>query len=644
MNINSCLNSASVKMTCNDFINHLRSEIDAYKTIDNRISAFLSGESSTSESITGIKTQMGDYSLVMGTLCTSNEADISDAGTLMELVGNETLDGRLIFHEQKAASEEASSCRGKASSARYKGDNATEPGESARYYAEASYWDGKAWIAEQRYNFYKRKEERYDEINAASASLFTKSSVGRTKAYQLLALMHDSFVEGKYVFTADHIQLRNDCNKVIKEKWEKDGAFDGEKAFEGLKDCENMTVAEFNAFVSFLNDNGISVPGDISKEELKTAVEKALLDKIAKNSGTPYENLTQEERELFVYLYEENNPEQAAILDEFTKDMPTGMGVDYDGNPHSFDNDNINIRFMVYVSPEPEKTLFLEYAPEIEVVWDCECKAYWGYDEKKEPSGYEDGKYRLHIDLTGCKYYDDLGNEHVVNPEIDNKRGAYVTLFHEFGHALDDLYLDGKQGGRIASRLIGLNGQIVAEVKEDVKNNVILTCNNNGINLTEKQIKKITDVICGAKPDNLPTEWTDEMREAYEKTIYEYEQNFEDASQYGAWDINSTPKYECVTDVYWGVTDCQICDPDYGYAHRPGGGDSYWYNSKGKIYNSPASEFWAENFSYAMTYSPKGQIDATVAVFPESYEMYTNAVQEMKDYILTSRHPQEVMG
>ena len=154
MNINSCLNSASVKMTCEDYKDYMQNEIDAYKEIESRISTFLSEEESASESITGIKTQMEDYSLVLTTLWVANGEDISDANSLMALVGDVTLDGRLILPAKQAAKDERDSCNGKASAASTSARNATQPGEAARYEAEASYWRGKASSADATYNYY----------------------------------------------------------------------------------------------------------------------------------------------------------------------------------------------------------------------------------------------------------------------------------------------------------------------------------------------------------------------------------------------------------------------------------------------------------------------------------------------------------
>jgi len=348
-------------------------------------------------------------------------------------------------------------------------------------------------------------------------------------------------------------------------------------------------------------------------------------------TATPYENLTQGERELFVYLYEEKHPEQASIMNDFTEGIPEGYGFDVNNKLHSFDDDNINIRFMVYASPEPEKTLFLQYAPQVEVIWDCECTPNWGYYEPNEPDGYKDGKYRLHIDLTG--YVIPPSSKRV--PECDNPRGPYLTLFHEFGHALDDLYMDNQQDGLTVTQSMGLNDKVVEEVKKDVEDKIRYTWYLNGGKwvLKPEQVSEIASVICGPTPDKLPSDWTQDMRDAYNQTLAGYNNNHKNSLKYGAWDVSSSVTYECVTDVYWDVTDNQITYSS-GYAHRPDGNGSYWYNSDGTWKHYPASEFWAENFSYAMTYSPYGQEDATNNVFPESQQMYQDKVQEMRDSII----------
>ena len=213
MQYNSYLNGVAIGQSCDDYISYLTNENEAYSTLSSRISKFLREESSSSIAINGLKTQMGDYTLVLGSLNMANNNDIDDANTLKGLVGSEVIDGMEVIKGKNEASSDAKSARSSAYSARQKAYFATSTEEAAKYNQEANMYDGIASSADQRYSYFQRKEDKYDEINSASSSLFEKSYEGRNKAYQLLQMMYDGFVDGQYVDTPERTQLRSELTK-----------------------------------------------------------------------------------------------------------------------------------------------------------------------------------------------------------------------------------------------------------------------------------------------------------------------------------------------------------------------------------------------------------------------------------------------
>ncbi len=448
MNINSCLNSASVKMTCEDYKAYMQSEIDAYKEIDSRISKFLSEEESSSESITGIKTQMGDYSLVLTTLWVANQDDITDANSLMNLVGDETLDGRLIFREQQEARDDESTCNGRAYSASVSARNATQPGEAERYEAEASYWRGQAWAANSRYNYWKKKEQRYDEINAASATLFTKSYSGRNMAYQLLALMRSSFSDGKYNISDDRQQLRDGCKDAILDGWNKDGQIDADKVFEDINNCENMNDIEYEAFIKYLNSIGIAVPQDCSRDNLKQIIQDTwvegfqnlpLYDDNNNIIPSPFDSLTYEQRKLYVLLYEDKYPDDA--------DQMSNISTIFENDGYlGWEEDLYNIKFLTYTAPEPYKSVYLQNVKKITT----------GQLSTKDWPHASGGSFCI------------IAEEWFKPPK---KSSTYDVFFHETTHCID-YFLGQKQGTGSFTEYWGLKDYLEADVRGRINEKV----------------------------------------------------------------------------------------------------------------------------------------------------------------------------
>lgn len=673
MNINSCLNSASVKMTCEDYKAYMQSEIDAYKEIDSRISTFLSEEESASESITGIKTQMEDYSIVLTTLWVANGEDISDANSLMNLVGDETLDGRLIFREQQEARDDENACNGRASSASASARNATQPGEATRYEAEASYWRGQASAANSRYNYWKKKEQRYDEINAASASLFTKSYTGRNMAYQLLALMRSSYSNGQYNISDDRQQLRDGCVDAIKDGWNtKDGnkdVLDSDKVFDSLNNCEDLNDVEYAALISYLNDMGIRVSPTCPRAELKTAVESFLLDKMYLNNyntageyvSCPFDQLTLQERELYVLYYEEKHPDHAESMNHIANQ--------FEGQYIGWEDDVTNIKFLTYTAEEPYKTLFIEHASEITIA-DLDYKATQHFSAGQgvfldhnrmnvnNVSSYNTFFHECshHIDyLLGLEY--ENANGITYNPERHFSYTYYYT--NAEGNTLSDtLYAD--VSNRIDEKLdmFEANGTSLTDEQREAVRDATLNMIDNHIypdpvfddpeterayNYVRDQIRNelkgsAKDIYGGYSGNTFAVQGTGGYHSALVNrngrvdssgnTVDNYRVYWATGREGGRAGINNdgTGLWIELDDGEKLYANCGIDDPNVAnddFAQRiidaPG---NICYN------NSMASEYFAENMAAHMTRQPDSEYDAMNYYYDETSVYFENLVRE----------------
>lgn len=384
--------------------------------------------------------------------------------------------------------------------------------------------------------------------------------------------------------------------------------------FDKLSETDKMSESELQAFKKVLCELGIEIDDNEPVDKYKDIVFCMLDANIKDSNGEfvehPYDQLTVDQRRLYVLYYEERNPEHKEKMDRFTRDMPKGMGIDYNNKPHSYDDDNINIRFLVYTAPESEKELFFRTAEKVEVNWECDCGAYYGTDD--------DGVRRIHVDLTG--YVTENGYKYSgIGADL---RGAYTTLFHEYGHYVDDVIVDGKADGKgYISEQNNLTETIREEVANDIKNNLLNYCENESIYLEEGQPEIIVAAIVG--PDigeDRKAGWTDNMVKAYDGLIEAYN---ESGSSYhvDTWNAKESDRnaYVGVTDVYDGVTDMQI---EWGYSHTKDQFPNFWYDENGKITSHVGKEFYANSFSHNFTRSPKEQLTNTERVLGDSLEEY----------------------
>lgn len=122
---------------------------------------------------------------------------------------------------------------------------------------------------------------------------------------------------------------------------------------------------------------------------------------------SPFEQLTYDERELYVKYFEDLNPDMVKGMDNienaFRQDGYEGWEIDAN-----------NIKFLLYLADEPVRSLYLNYAGEVQIA-----------DLSLDPEMIEYHK-------NGSIFLD-----HTKMDEDKNGEMAYHSFFHEFGHYLD---------------------------------------------------------------------------------------------------------------------------------------------------------------------------------------------------------------
>lgn len=198
MEYTSILRPAEIKSTSYKYIGYLSKENEVYRDIMKKVNNMVADQSLEGKAVEALKQQVSNYFDVLIGLCTANEADINDANALINLVGDEELIGKDIIQGKEQARNDSNNYGSSASSCYQKAYLATDNAAMEYWRRQGNYYDGLKNAADQRYNYYLGKENRFDSINAESSKLFWNSKGIRKNVYRLLDAMSNSFVNYSY--------------------------------------------------------------------------------------------------------------------------------------------------------------------------------------------------------------------------------------------------------------------------------------------------------------------------------------------------------------------------------------------------------------------------------------------------------------
>ena len=357
-----------------------------------------------------------------------------------------------------------------------------------------------------------------------------------------------------------------------------------------------------------------------------------------------YDKYNVAQRGLMVSAYDTVHKDEAKIMNDLFYNIPA------DTIDHYYSEDKSNIKYIVYTAQDPYKTMFLTYAPDIEIA---------DYDWN-ETQHYSPDVEKMYVDFTDADIYDASGAVTGTDPRgASDPRGPYVTFFHEFMHAIDDVSVDDvdhifadKEETKINttySRTVGgkevyLQNVIEDDVRIELEDSANYAVTNLGIDISANP-----DAIDHVVAEIMSANSRDSMPDPTENQIYQ-----EVLSYYGRYTIEpdasgnlafvwhkgsidnfSGPKNELLSDVIGGVTNNTV--GGYGYGHRPDSDKladvyTYWYyyDSKGNPIPTGAqsNEFLAEYFSYCITGS-QDQLTNVNKVFGNSTQFADEMFEEM---------------
>ena len=198
MNENSYLDPAAIRESCAGAGRQLKRNNDGILAVETAVRDFLNNSELQGQAFDNLRMQMEDYLMILRTMWAANCSDISDFNTLSGSVGDEELDGAKILEQQREALRQKENYENAAEEYRQLARN--EDTLYLKYYysqCEQKNLDlalGQGLL----YEAWKKKEEKYDAIDNATAKLFTTVGSMRSIAREGLEYMKKAYKNGNY--------------------------------------------------------------------------------------------------------------------------------------------------------------------------------------------------------------------------------------------------------------------------------------------------------------------------------------------------------------------------------------------------------------------------------------------------------------
>ena len=198
MNENSYLDPEAIKKSCTGASKKLKSNNDEILAAETAVKDFLNNSELQGQAFENVRIQMEDYSMILRTMRAANCSDISDFNTLSGSVGDEELDGAKILEQQREALRQKENYENAAEEYRQLARN--EDTLYLKYhYSQCEQQNlDLALVQGLLYEAWKKKEERYDAIDNATAKLFTTVGSMRSIAREGLEYMKKAYKNGNY--------------------------------------------------------------------------------------------------------------------------------------------------------------------------------------------------------------------------------------------------------------------------------------------------------------------------------------------------------------------------------------------------------------------------------------------------------------
>ncbi|MBC1373666.1 hypothetical protein HB847_15035 [Listeria booriae] len=399
----------------------------------------------------------------------------------------------------------------------------------------------------------------------------------------------------------DSLDNLNEYHKAVIDKHDI-----GKQAFdEILKDVESVDKAFERNFESTLNElegfqykleniaqlitpSVISTSKDVLGSIVSYTNYRGMA--IAQYGGYLKEHPGDLDKIMTIVEYEALHPESVKKTNEFLS--PLEM------------QDVIGIKYLIYTSEEPYRSLCLEYMDEFEIT-----------DTKK--SGVFTGESGMLFWHQNASLVFDVKEDRI------NPRGQYYTFFHEMGHAIDYFYGKEKGTGDYYSATFKTNGATLSDYNmQDVEKNVR---NNLEIMLGSEDFKDLSDTEKQKMINNISQNLLQQDKN-YDN-LTQAEQNLQDKLKLHYADEFAGADAESPSDIYGGVTNFTI-KGDYGHQKDP----YYWFDKNGDVVRTTNKESFAEFFGRKVTTGDTsvGGLESIDTYLPESGKHMEEMLESMR--------------
>ena len=188
-----------MKRQCDAAVDILEKDIQTFDSVAKSLQAFIADDELAGKAYGTLKNQIKDYLSVISALKAANEMDIEEIRALKPAMGTEELRGGQILRGMADARADMENSRERAAEYRRleRGEWLGSPMVSF-YVQAAGYYETCAWLAECRYKKWQEKERIYNEKEAVTMRLLTRSRGMREAAKAALEDITGAFRDGAY--------------------------------------------------------------------------------------------------------------------------------------------------------------------------------------------------------------------------------------------------------------------------------------------------------------------------------------------------------------------------------------------------------------------------------------------------------------
>lgn len=214
MRENDYLHGPWMKKECDSAKYYLSLDNETLEKTKKKINSFISDDTFKGRSYDNVKIQMECYLCVANAMISANNADIEDIEILNNKVGDELLNGEVIYSNMRHAKEQERSARKKVDEYDRLQNNTMNPVKDAYYQYKKWSYENSAETSQKLYNEWCKKTILYDEIQGCTYGLFNRGNIIREKINIGLKQLGQNF-NGREFKAWDYTSWKNDLASTV---------------------------------------------------------------------------------------------------------------------------------------------------------------------------------------------------------------------------------------------------------------------------------------------------------------------------------------------------------------------------------------------------------------------------------------------